>query len=189
MAVTLLGPRLEAGLLERWFLSGNPKFGGLHAEDATSSARNDGRNALQRAAVGANRDSLTADARSLMVSPQESAVALNITTDELFDRLIHPSSTSPYSALAALHLVASSLPSIQAVPLFAVTDTLPEVSLADCMPVLSAALSSSAPDAGTVWLWRLIHSMSSSGAKVAFENATFLLEVSHVQYRTFSLNS
>jgi hypothetical protein len=47
-------------------------------------------------------------------------------------------------------------------------------SLADCMPVLSAALSSVAIDAGCTLLWSLIH----GGCDVSADEATLLIEVS-----------
>ena len=93
---------------------------------------------------------------------------LGVDPEDMNDRLIHPSSTNPHSALAALILTAAQL------PLEHSEQYSPTPTLSDCMPVLSAALSSVAIDAGCAYLWALVH----AGAAVSSDEATLLIEVS-----------
>lgn len=91
----------------------------------------------------------------------------------------HPSSTTPHASLAALILLSSSLPQTQTQ--FQTTGPSsvepPNISphlLSDSIPVLTAALSSSAVDAALTWLWYLIQS---DQVYVTHDQATLLLEV------------
>lgn len=84
----------------------------------------------------------------------------------MHDRLIHPSSTNPHSAIAALILMSAQG---HFEDTFSITPT-----LGDCMPVLSAALSSVAIDPGCTLLWSLVH----GGCAVSSDEATLLIEVS-----------
>jgi hypothetical protein len=100
--------------------------------------------------------------RRVLERAHQTSTKFGLTDEHLIDRLIRPTHTSPHSSLAALTLLASR-------------STPPHVILSDCMPVLTAALSSTAIDSGLACLWHIVHNR----ADVEYENATMLLEVSH----------
>jgi hypothetical protein len=100
--------------------------------------------------------------RKVLERAHQTSTKLGLTDEHLIDRLIRPTHTSPHSALAALTLLASG-------------STAPHVAISDCMPVLTAALSSTAIDSGLAWLWHTVHNRDG----IEFENATMLLEVSY----------
>ena len=86
---------------------------------------------------------------------------------ELVNLLTNPAPASPFSSLGALTLLASS--SLQEEGKAALSG----LTMDKCMPILSAALSSSAIDAGLTLAWYIVN----AGEKVEYENATWLLEL------------
>jgi hypothetical protein len=177
-AVTLFGPRVEARLLESWFLTTFPRY------DYTGEEAQKPKHDLMRGRISRIPGML--ELHLAVVSylfPTSRAQAdnkgtarnLGVDPEDMNDRLIHPSSTNPHSALAALILTAAQL------PLEHSKQYSPTPTLSDCMPVLSAALSSVAIDAGCAYLWALVH----AGAAVSSDEATLLIEVSFKTHWTF----
>ena len=119
---------------------------------------------------------------------QNFIVQLGISRDEMVDTLSRPNSTSPYSSLAALTLLAASFPAKSPTSYKPVTKS--SSGFEECMPALSAALSSSAIDAGLTYLWSLLHCDSGADdTSVPYENATMLLEVRSTGWFTISSDS
>ncbi|KAK4684012.1 hypothetical protein P7C73_g6195, partial [Tremellales sp. Uapishka_1] len=154
MGITLLAPRVNAKLIDRWFLTTFPKFKGLHEEDSDEEWQI-GQEVLDLAYI--------------------TAQTLGFTRDSLLDLLTHPSTISVHSSLAALILLSSSLPTLTLRPKLATDEPipLPTSLLSDSMPILSAAISSSAVEAGVVWVWNLV----SRSCVVEHDSATLLIEL------------
>ncbi|ORX37852.1 hypothetical protein BD324DRAFT_650395 [Kockovaella imperatae] len=151
MGVTLLSSRLDARLAERMFINLFPKYKSPHAKEGQGEP-----------------------AQRTLEQSLRIATELEITTSDLVHRLTHPSSISPYSSLASLALLVASLPSIAIGRESGQSHPISPVLLEDCMPVLSAALSSDALDAGIAWTWYLV---AAGDSKVTHDVVTMLLEL------------
>ena len=176
VAVTLLGPRVGAGLLERWFLGTFPRY--ATTSPSSSDDSNQGLAALEQAMVSLSSHH----------SDQEIAGNLiGLDTETLVQTLIRPTSITPHASLASLLLLAAGVsgPSDNDYASLARTDVMN--LLQDSMPVLSAALSGSAVDAGAVWTWQLLDSVNDS--KMDHGAASMLLEVSRTKRTHQSTNT
>jgi hypothetical protein len=161
LGVTLLSPRIEARLAERWFIATFPRYSNLHADDG---AWKPGQGVLDTVMVSRHLN---------QAYDQTVASELGLERLNLEDTLTHPSSTSLHSSLASLTMLAGSVPLSNSH-----SSSQTHVNLEDCMPVLTAALSSSAIDAALTYTWSLVdHSQTTV---IDLDTATMLIEVSRV---------
>jgi hypothetical protein len=160
MAVMIFGPCLHADLTSRWFLSTFPRFKGLHPESETGPWE-EGQAAFDVALKAGEK--------------------LGLTRNEYLHLLTNTSSIKPHASIAAIILLAASLP-----PLSSALEqdlTLTKTVIADAMPVLTISMQGSAVDAGTALTWFLIHAASQGKIQLEYDQSTFFLEVSCFVYR------
>jgi hypothetical protein len=104
------------------------------------------------------------------------ACILGHTPDSFIHAVTHPTSITPHNSLASLILLVAGLCEEQE-DLRLPTDGMDLSStLQDSMPVLTAALSGTAVDAGLVWTWAVLHGTPATTV-VDFDTLSMLLEV------------
>ena len=150
----IFGPCLGADLTPRWFLSTFPRFKGLHPESES----------------GPWEEGQAAFDTTLKVGEK-----LDLTRNELLHLVTNTSSIKPHASIAALILLAASLPPLSS----ALTEelVLPKTIIADAMPLLTISMQGSAVDAGTAFTWFLIHAAGQGKIELEYDQSTFFLEV------------
>jgi len=162
--VISLFSRSGSAMLERWFLATHQMLASLHSPE---DKRSDWLEGLQRAAVSL----FPICACEAKAEEKMSARTLRLTTEYLFDRLMHASDTLSNPGIASLILLSAGLPHCNTVHNLATS--LPVPSLGNCMQALTIALREGAIDAALTWTWHLVY----SGGFVDRDPATLLLEV------------
>lgn len=153
--MVVFGPCIAADLTPRWFLATFPRFRGLHPESETGPWE------AGQAAFDA----------TLKVGEQ-----LGLNRNQLLYHITNTSSIKPHAPIAAIILLAASLPQLSS----ALSDDLllTKTIIADAMPVLTIAMQGRGIDAGTAFTSFLIHTASEGKVELEYDQSTFFLEVS-----------
>ncbi|WVQ95974.1 hypothetical protein IAU59_003073 [Kwoniella sp. CBS 9459] len=171
MAITLLGHKVDAKMIDRWFLTAFPKFKGLH------TSVHDGPGGSSSISGGWE------EGAEVLHKAMATVSALDFSLTDLLKRIIDPTSLSIHASLASLNLLASTfLTDPDAFSAF-LPSPIPVSLLDDSMPILCAALSGSSVDAGVTWTWALVNrskqetAAGQKGLILEYDNASMLIEL------------